>query len=113
MTQYYAAIVHSVLQTSDHTESFNQFCGHLALTFGSCSKLGRTSSWAAAVETASSMVSEELQEPHLSKNSWQCQNKIDQQASRISNLEAQNQKKTSSASRAQIPGQYYHPGCGQ
>ena len=33
--QYYAAIAHSALQTSDHMESFTQFCGHLALIFGS------------------------------------------------------------------------------
>ena len=57
--QYYAAIVHSALQTSNHIESSTQFHGHLALTFGSCSKLAKISSWAAAIET-SSMISEEL-----------------------------------------------------
>ena len=36
--QCYAAIACSVLQTSDHTESFTQFGGCLALTFGTCSK---------------------------------------------------------------------------
>ena len=56
--QYYAAIAHSVLQTSDHMESSTQFCGPLALTFGSCSKSGRISSWAAAVETTSSTILE-------------------------------------------------------
>ena len=57
--QYYAAIAHSALQTSDHMERFTQCCGHLALTFGSCSKSGRINSWVAAVETTSLMISEE------------------------------------------------------
>ena len=39
--QYYAGIASSVLQTSDHMESFTQFHGHLALTFDSHSKLGK------------------------------------------------------------------------
>ena len=42
--QYYAAIVHSLLQTSDHTESFTQFHGCLALMFGSHNRLGKISS---------------------------------------------------------------------
>ena len=33
--QYYAAVAQSVLQTSDPSETFMQFRGHLALTFGS------------------------------------------------------------------------------
>ena len=33
--QYYAAIAHSVLQTSDPLETFTQFRGRLALTSGS------------------------------------------------------------------------------
>ena len=56
--QYYPAIYHSVLQTSNHTENFTQFCGHLALTFGSCNKLGKISSWATAIETTASTISE-------------------------------------------------------
>ena len=67
--QYYAAIAHSVLQTSDHMESFTQFHGHLALTFSSCSKLGKISSWATAIKTTASTISEVLWEPKLSKNS--------------------------------------------
>ena len=55
---YYAAIAHSALQISNHMESFTQFCGHLALTFGSCSKLGKISSQATAIETTASMISE-------------------------------------------------------
>ena len=39
--QYYAAIAHSVLQTSDPMETFTQFWGRLALTFGSHSRLGK------------------------------------------------------------------------
>ena len=38
------------------------------------------------------MISEVSREPKLSKNSWQRQNRIDQQPTKISNLEAQNQK---------------------
>ena len=33
--QYYTAIAHSALQTSDSMATFTQFCGQLALTFGS------------------------------------------------------------------------------
>ena len=65
--QYYVAIAHSVLQTSDHTESFTWFHGHLALTFGSHSKLGKISSWLTAIETTFSVTSEESQESQLSK----------------------------------------------
>ena len=56
--QYYAAIAHSVLQTSDPLETFTQFWGCLALTFGSCSKLGKVSSQTAAIETTASVISE-------------------------------------------------------
>ena len=31
---YYAEIAHNMLQSSDDTESFTQFQGHLAMTFG-------------------------------------------------------------------------------
>ena len=48
--KYYAAIAHSALLTSDHMESFTQLCGCLALTFGSCNKSGKISSWAAAIK---------------------------------------------------------------
>ena len=86
--QFYVAIACSALQTSNHMDSFTQFLGHI--TCDSHSKLGKISSWAAAVETASWMISEESWEPQSSKNSWQHQNKIDQQASRISSMKAQN-----------------------
>ena len=56
--QYYAAIAHSALQTSDPKETFTQFHGRLALTFGSCNRLGKVSSWAAAIETTASTISE-------------------------------------------------------
>ena len=56
--QYYAAIAHSVLQTSDPTETFTQFQGQLALTLGSCSRLGKVSSQTAAIETTASTISE-------------------------------------------------------
>ena len=90
--QYYAAIAHSVLQTSNPSETFTQFRGHLALTFGSRSRLGKVSSWTAAIETTASVISEVSWEPKLSKNSRQRQHKVDQKAAKISSLEAQNQK---------------------
>ena len=90
--QYYAAIACSVLQTSDPSETFTQFRGHLAPTFGSCSRLGKVSSQTTAIETTASMISEVSREPKLLKNSQQRQNKIDQQAAKISSLEALNQK---------------------
>ena len=67
--QYYAAIACSVLQTSDPSETFTQFRGRLALTFGSRSRLGRVSSRTAAIETTASVISEVSREPKLSKNS--------------------------------------------
>ena len=67
--QYYAAIACSVLQTSNPSETFTQFRGCLALTFGSWSWLGKVSSQTAAIETTASVISEVSQEPKLSKNS--------------------------------------------
>ena len=87
---YYAAIARSMLQSSEDTESFTQFRGHLAMTFGGRSKLGKTSSHTAAIETSSYVITEEAGEHKLSKNSRQ--RKIEQQASQISSLEAQNKK---------------------
>ena len=62
--------------------------------FGSHSKSGKISSEATAIKTTASTISKVSQEPRLSKNSQQRQNKIDQQVSKISSLEAQNQKLT-------------------
>ena len=90
--QYYAAIAQSVLQTSNPLKTFTQFRGHLALTFSSRSWSGKVSSWTAAIEITASVISEVAQEPKLSKNSRQRQHKIHQQATKISSLEAQNQK---------------------
>ena len=73
-------------------ESFTEFWGHLAMTFSGCSRLGKTGSHTAAVEVSSCVISEEARECRLSKNSRQRQNKINQQASHISSLEAQNKK---------------------
>ena len=89
---YYAAIACSMLQSSDDMESFTEFRGHLAMTFGGCSRLGKTGSHRAAVEVTSCVISEEAGECRLSKNSRQRQNKINQQASHIHSLEAQNKK---------------------
>ena len=90
--QYYAAIARSVLQTSNPSETFTQFRGCLALTFGSQSQSGKVSSRTAAIETTASVISEVSWEPKLSKNSQQRQHRINQQATKISSLEAQNQK---------------------
>ena len=89
---YYAAIARSMLQSLEDTESFTQFWGHLAMTFGGRSKSGKTSSHTAAIETSSYIISEETGECRLSKNSRQRQQKIKQQASQISSLQAQNKK---------------------
>ena len=86
------AIAPSMLQTSDNTESFTQFQGHLAMTFGGCSRLGKTGSHTAAVEVSSCVLSEEAVEHKLCKNSRQRQNKVNQQASQIYSLEAQSRK---------------------
>ena len=89
---YYAAIAHSMLQSSEDSESFTQFWGHLAMTFGGRSKLGKTSSHTAAIKTSSYVISKEAGECRVSKNSRQRQRKIEQQASQISSLEALNKK---------------------
>ena len=62
------------------------------MTIGGRSKLGKTSSHTAAIETSSYVISEETGECWLPKNSRQRQRKIEQQASQISSLEAQNKK---------------------
>ena len=62
------------------------------MTFGGCSRSGKTGSHTAAVEVSSYVISEEAGEHKPSKNSRQRQNKINQQASQISSLEAQNKK---------------------
>ena len=89
---YYAAIARSMLQSSGHSETFAQFWGHLAMTFGGRSKSGRTSSHTSAIKTSSYVISKEAGECRLSKNSRQRQWKINQQASQISSLQAENQK---------------------
>ena len=58
--------------------------------FGNHNKSGKISFQAAVIETTASVISEESWEPRLSKNSWQRQNRIDQQASKINSLKAQN-----------------------
>ena len=89
---YYAVIPRSMLQSSGDSESFTQFRGCLAMMFGGRSKSGKTSSHTAAIETSSYVISKEAGEHRLSKKSTQRQQKIEQQASQISSLEAQNKK---------------------
>ena len=62
--------------------------------YGSHIKSEKISSWATAIKTTTSTISEVSREPKLSKNSQQRQNLIDQQASKISSLEAENWKLT-------------------
>ena len=62
------------------------------MTFGGRSRSGKTSSHTAAIEASSYVISKETGEHRLSKNSRQRQRKIEQQASQISSLEAQNKK---------------------
>ena len=62
------------------------------MTFSGCSRSGKAGSGTAAVEVSSCVISEEVEEHRLSKYSRQRQNKINQQASQISSLEAQNRK---------------------
>ena len=68
---YYAAIAHSILQSSDNMESFTEFQGCLAMTFTGHSRSGKTGSHTAAVEVSSCVISEEAGEHRLSKNSRQ------------------------------------------
>ena len=89
---YYAVIARSMLQSSENSESFTEFQGHLAMTFGGRSKSGNTSSHTAVIETSSYVILEETGEHRLSKNSRQRQQKIEQQVSQISSLKAQNRK---------------------
>ena len=91
---YYAVIARSMLQSSGDSETFTQFRGCLAMTFGGRSKSGtsRTSSHTAAIETSSYVILEKAGECKLLKNSRQRQRRIEQQASQISSLEAQNKK---------------------
>ena len=81
-----------MLKSSDDMESFTEFQGCLAMTFSGCSRSGKTGSHTAAVEVSSCVISEESEEHRLSKNLRQRKNKINQQASQISSLEAQNRK---------------------
>ena len=89
---YYAVIARSMLQSLEDSESFTQFRGHLAMTFGGRSKSGKTSSHTPAIKTSSYVISKEDGEHRLTKYSRQRQRKIEQQASQISSLEAQNKK---------------------
>ena len=62
------------------------------MTFGGCSRSGKTGSHTAAVQVSSCVISEEAGKCKLSKNSRQRQNKTNQQASQIISLQAQNRK---------------------
>ena len=83
-------IVHSVTQISADTKSFMKFHGHLVMTFGGCNGPGKTNIHMAAEEVSSQQIKKIKR--RLSRTSQQWQNKIEQQATKISSLEAQNQK---------------------
>ena len=110
--QYYVAFACSGLQTSDHMESFTQFCGHLALTFGSCSKFSKISSLAATIETTSSMISEESQELQLSKIMPNT-DKTGSISRHKNKLSGSSKQKAAPAFRTLISSQHHYPGCGQ
>ena len=62
------------------------------MTFGGRSRLGKTRSHTATNEASSCIIFKEAGEHRLSKNLRQRQQKIKQQASQISSLQAQNKK---------------------
>ena len=62
------------------------------MTFSGHSRLGKTGSHTASLEVSSCVIYEVSGECKLSKNSRQRQNKVNQQFSQISGLEAQNKK---------------------
>ena len=62
------------------------------MTFVGWSRSRKTGSHTATVEASSCVISEEVEECRLLRNSRQRQKKIDQQALQISSLEAQNKK---------------------
>ena len=62
------------------------------MTFGGCSRSGKTGSHTAAVEVSSCVITEEAGGHRLSKNSRQRQNKTNQQGSQTNSLETQNKK---------------------
>ena len=55
----YAVIVRSMLQSSEDSESFTKFWGHLVMMFGGRTKLDKTRSHTAAIETSSYVISKE------------------------------------------------------
>ena len=66
---YYVAIACSMLQSSEDSESFTQFRGHLTMTFGGRSRSGKSSSHTVTIEASSCIICEEAGECRLSKNS--------------------------------------------
>ena len=74
--QYYAAIAHSALWTSDPMKVSPSSMVAWALTFSSHSKSGKMSTQTTSIEASSLAISEKSQEPKLSKKTpKQCQNK--------------------------------------
>ena len=88
--QYYAAMACSALQSSLEEESFTKFWGQLVTMFGGCAKQSQSSATTTSIDSNVHLINET--EGKLSKNSRQCQNKINQQEAQIKSLQNQNQQ---------------------
>ena len=89
---FYATIAHIMVQTSTDSESFTQFSGHLAMTFGGCTKPGnRTNANPSGIDVASYQIRQETDDK-LIKMSCQRHHKLNLLGQRISSLEAENLK---------------------
>ena len=86
-------MAHSALQSSPEDESFTKFWGCLVTIFGACAM----QSWSSASSATTMSIDSEVNqigdlEGRLSKNSRQCQNKINKQEAHIKSLQSQNQQ---------------------
>ena len=88
--QYYAAMAHRALESSPEEESFTRFWEQLVTIFGGHAKQSRSSAATTNIDSNVNLINET--EGKLSKNSRQCQNKINQQEAQIKSLQNQNQQ---------------------
>ena len=83
-------MAHSALQSSLEEESFTKYQGSLVTMFGGCTSQSWSSATSASINTEINQISD--LEGKLSKNSRQCQNKINQQEAQIMSLQNQNKQ---------------------
>ena len=88
--QYYAAMAHSALQSFPEEESFTKFWGHLVTMFSGHARQSQSSAASASIDTEVNQIRD--LEGKLSKNSGQCQNKINWQEVQITSLQNQNKQ---------------------